>query len=56
MSIWVLIFWTATIQPFEGGQYQTLLQCQRGAAEQLEHWQNKYKSRVRWRCKYTEDH
>jgi len=51
MEIWFLIFWSATVPEFEGGQYQSEERCVAAALYQVEALKPKY-GRLHWRCDF----
>lgn len=49
MTIWYLILWSVTVQPFEGGQYQSYEMCEAAAQVQIVGLRHQY-GKLRWKC------
>lgn len=53
MEVWLLLFWSATATPFEGGQYSEFLRCYEAGAKMYWHFRKDYGPRLRWKCELT---
>lgn len=52
---WLLMFFPVGASAFDGGMYQTRLQCEQAAVHQLQKWRQDYGPRIRWSCRYVEE-
>jgi hypothetical protein len=52
MMIWFLVLWSASVPPFEAGQYQTYERCEAAAAVQVIALRGVYgPGRLKWMCR-----
>lgn len=49
MEVWVLVFWSLAVQPFDAGEYSSRERCVQGAQMQLVYWRKKYGA-LWWSC------
>ena len=53
--IWLLIMWSASVAPFEGGQYLSRERCVAAAQVQVVGLAATH-GRLRWHCELMKDH